>query len=235
MKILVVGEGPGDVGERDRWCDRTRQRVTLPGWLHIVLRKLAKPGEPLDIVALRNRDIVLTAKESQRNQPLPKGHGAKALAAHQRAKIEGFDLLVFMVDCDSKDDREWDRHYSWIMDGFRRLADAPFAAACLPKCASESWLLADNAAWNSIGLTDHGKLPAQPESCWGKRDDPAGNHPHRIFARICDLSGVTDNRETRVDIAELSTMTTIRRKCPKSFATFWSDLATAGFAPPPPR
>lgn len=235
MKVLVVGEGPGDVGERDHWCDRTNQHITLPGWLHVVLGKLAKPGEPLDIVALRNRDIVLNPKDRQRNRPLPEGHGAKALAARLRAKIEGFDLLVFMADCDSRDNHDWDQHYGWIIDGFSRLEDAPPAAPCLPKCSSESWLLADADAWRAIGLSDIGQLPRTPESCWGKRDDPAGNHPHRIFARICHLSDVADSRETRVDVAERSDMATVKRKCPKSFATFWSDLAAAGFAPPPPR
>jgi hypothetical protein len=234
MRVLVIGEGPHDVGLRDHWCERRKTRVELPGWLHVFLGRLAKPDETIDITALRNRDIVLTPKLSREYRPLPEKHGAKALMARYKAKVEHFDLVVFMADTDSKDDRNWDKHHACIIEGFSKISDGPIGVVCLPKCSSESWLLSDVAAWAALGLTDMSKLPEHPETCWGERDDPKGGHPHRLFARICGLANLTDSRETRVDVAEKSTMTTMARQCPKSFAAFWRELDAAGFAIPAP-
>ncbi|QQP93588.1 hypothetical protein IGS68_31685 (plasmid) [Skermanella sp. TT6] len=225
MRVLVVGEGPHDVGLRNVWCERTARHVDHPGWLQVYIRKLARPGEPWEIVAIQSRQIVLTGGQRRSHMPLPEGHGAKALAARLKAEIDGFDMVIFMADADSADDREWDRHYGWIRNGFDRIADGPAAVACLPKCSSESWLLSDAEAWMQTGLDDPRDLPPRPEELSGHRHDPASNHPHRLFTRICRSAGVEDCRETRVEVAGRSDMDTVARKCPKSFVAFRRDLA----------
>ena len=98
--------------------------------------------------------------------------------------MERFDLVIFMADTDSVDDRDWDQHHAWIADGFSRIPEGPPGVACLPKCASESWLLSDEAAWTQLGLGDPSELPDRPEVLSGARGDPEGNHPHRLFARV---------------------------------------------------
>jgi hypothetical protein len=233
MRVLVIGEGPHDIGVRDHWCARTKAYVELPGWLQELLKKFTGPDDVIAITALRSRDIVLTDRLRRQNMPLPEGHGAKALAAMFKAKSEGFDLLVFMADTDSKDDREWDRHHTCIREGFSKIPGGPFAVACLPKSASESWLLSDETAWTTLGLPNLSDLPTRPEDLSGERNDPKGNHPHRIFARICEQAGVSDSRETRVEVAKGSTLSVVARKCPKSFVAFWKELAAAGGVIPP--
>jgi hypothetical protein len=221
MKVLVVGEGPGDIGCSE-WSAGKGEYDRLPGWLQVILEKLC--GQGLTIEAI---DRKLLPSPSKKHQPLPNRHGGKALAARLKAKTEKYDLVVFMADTDSKDDGEWKAHYNCIHDGFGKITDGPPAVACLPKSASESWLLADADAWGELGLTALNELPKEPEKLSGKRNDPKGDHPHRIFTRICDMAGVTDSRETRVKVFRNSEPNTLEQKCPLSFAAFRQDLAGA--------
>ena len=228
MRVLVVGEGPGDVGVRDHWCARTRTRVTLPGWLSVLLEKLGPTD--IEITAIMNRDIPLTDQQKRKNMPLPDGHGAKAMAAKFKAKFENYDVIVFMADPDTKEETDWNLHHTQIKNGFGRFIGGPAEVVCLPKSASESWLLADRDAWTAIGLDVASLLPQQPENIWGKRNDPMGNHPHRYFARICDTAGVSDDRATRVALAREMSAATLAKSCPLSFGAFWTELQEAGIA-----
>lgn len=227
MKILVVGEGPHDIGCSE-WSDRKGDYDRLPGWLHVILEKLC--GQNLTIEAIDRKQL---KPPSKKHQPLPGRHGDKALTARLKAKIEQYDLVVFMADADSKDDQDWREHYDCILDGFKKIADGPPAVACLPKSASESWLLADAKAWRELGLTALNELPNEPEELSGQRNNPASNHPHQIFTRICAKASVADSRETRVEIFRHSEPKTLQQKCPVSFAAFWQDLAEAGCAAHP--
>ncbi len=200
----------------------------------MLLKKLAGPQAAVEITAIRRDDLFLSDQLRRKNMPLPAGHGVKALAAWIKAKIEGYDAVIFMADADSPDDRNWRRHHDQIRDGFSREKGGPAAVVCLPKSASESWLLADKQAWLAIGLSGPDILPDAPERIWGQRDGPDGNHPHRAFARVCAAANVDDCRETRVDIAERSTAVAVGASCPLSFGAFWQELTAAGLAPPPP-
>lgn len=227
MKILVVGEGPHDIGGSE-WSSSKGEYDRLPGWLHVILEKLC--GQQIEIEAIDRKQL---ASPSKKHQPLPDRHGGKALAARLKAKTDECNLVVFMADTDSKDDRDWREHYDCILDGFSRIADGPPAVACLPKSASESWLLADTEAWRILGLTALNQLPREPEKLSGKRNDPKGDHPHRIFTRICGMADVKDGRETRVDVLRHSNPDTLQQKCPLSFGAFRRDLANASSAVAP--
>jgi hypothetical protein len=236
MRLLLVGEGPHDIGLRQ--IIRNNVYEDAPGWLHVILAKLARTGIVMDITAIRSRDILLTDRMRRKNRPLPDGHGARALAAGFKAKTEGFDIVVFMADADTTDVRRWNDHLKWIRDGFSRVPSGhnPLAlVACLPMPASESWLMADPEAWKASGLVDTSVLPSHPEACRGDRDDPGSNHPHRLFARVCKQAGIGDTRETRVAVTTASSMPAIARACPVSFRTFWNDLYAAGFSLAAPR
>lgn len=233
MRVLIVGEGPADIGYPDAWDSRTKRQMPLPGWLQTLLARMAKPGQALEMTAIRRDQIFLTDRQRQTNRPLPAGHGHKALAARLKAKLERYDAVVFMVDTDSPDDKDWHRHHGQISDGFQRLPDGPAAIICLPKSTSESWLLADRNAWAALGLPEADELPAAPEDLWGPRNDPAGDHPHQRFARTCQAAGVDDCRETRVAIAQQSDPRTLATRCRLSFTAFWSDLAGAALADAP--
>jgi hypothetical protein len=89
---------------------------------------------------------------------------------------------------------------------------------------SESWLLADQGAWVELGLKNTNILPRSPETIWGARHDPTGNHPHHLFARVCEAAGVADARSTRVLIANASAVQELESRCARSFGQFAADL-----------
>jgi hypothetical protein len=124
--------------------------------------------------------------------------------------IGGYDILIYMADADSNDLHDWTRIVAEIEAGFALLAYHIRCIACVPMAASESWLLSDPDAWATVAGYDGADLPPRPEAIWGERDDPTGNHPHRLFFRICDAAGVTDDRDTRVRIAEATALARAR-------------------------
>ncbi len=234
MRILLAGEGPHDIGVQNHWNARTQTREDLPGWLQTIILRIAKPGEPIELAVVQRNEIVLTDRDLRRMRPLPTGHGGKALAAKLRALKSGFDAVVFMADVDSTDIRDWRRHRDEIADGFASGPDAIACVICLPKAASESWMLADPNAWAILGLGNLQILPQRPEDAWGQRNDPNGNHPKHHFERARAAAGLPDGREGRVHIAENSDPQTLAARCPTSFAHFWAGCAAAGFAMAPP-
>ena len=115
IKVLVCGEGKHDVGESKR-PSGDGGTTNDDGWLQAFLRRLI----PLEttFVAVKRRDLVLQRRQEKKYQPLPKGHGKKALLCKIRAKAGGYDLVVFMADADSNKRRDWRRTHSDISNGF---------------------------------------------------------------------------------------------------------------------
>ncbi|MBF0560477.1 MAG: DUF4276 family protein [Alphaproteobacteria bacterium] len=234
MRVLVVGEGLHDIGRQNEWCEQTRKLINLPGWLQTLLHKMNEFGQAIEITSINTKEIVLSGQERRKRQPLPEGHGAKAMAAKLKAKNENFDVVVFMADSDTEEDCKWRCHHKCVQEGFGKIPEGPAGVVCLPKSASESWLLADPEAWKAMGLSCTKMLPSHPETIWGKHDDPEGNRPHPYFARVCKAANRTDTRETRVELMEKISIPRLAKACPLSFASFWNELHAAGIAPSPP-
>ncbi len=222
-KVLVCGEGRHDVGESKRPSGKG-QTMDEEGWLQAFLRRLI-PNETTFVVVKR-QELVLQRRQQGQHQPLPQGHGRKALAAKIRATAGDYDLIVFMADADSNKPVVWNRIRSEILDGLTRLPGAN-GVPCVPMSASESWLLADKQAWQGVGLKDVTMLPGRPESIWGSRENHKGNHPHQMFRRVCAAARVPDSRDTRVQLAHSSNLETLQSVCPTSFAAFVDDTETA--------
>ena len=234
MRVLLVGEGPHDIGQRE-WSVREKAYVDLPGWLHTAIEKLRISGQEVVIEALRKSELVLIGRQRRAMMPLPKGHGERALAAAFRAASGKYDVVVFMTDADTREAAIWKQHHDDIADGFRRGPRGPAAVVCLPKSASESWILADPNAWRALGIADLSVLPSKPEDIWGDRHDPASHHPKHAFeraARNADLSG--DGRGQRVAVMEASDPITVAAACPVSFLSFWREFASTGLGRPTP-
>jgi hypothetical protein len=229
MKVLLCGEGPHDIGEVQVWSQSLDSCVDYEGWLQVIVRQLLASDTAFWV--RRRNELVLLPRQQRKYQPLPDGHGAKALVAKLVADSEGCELVVFMADADSADTREWKLKRKQIQLGFAALENNVRGVACVPKSASESWLLADAAAWRGLGLRNAASLPARPEEIWGHRNDPNGGHPHQWFKRSCDEVNATDDRETRVQIANTSSPPVLRKRCPTSFAAFSDDLSNAAAKP----
>ena len=223
IKVLVCGEGKHDVGESKR-PSGDGGTTNDDGWLQAFLRRLI----PLEttFVAVKRRDLVLQRRQEKQYQPLPNGHGKKALLCKIRAKAGGYDLVVFMADADSNKRRDWRRTHSDISNGFD-LVPGPNGVPCVPMSTSESWLLCDGQAWRGVGLTKLTMLPKKPEKIWGTPNDHKGNHPHQVFRRVCDAAGVQDSHAIRVRLAHSSNLETLRSACPTSFVAFVGDTGSA--------
>lgn len=220
---MICGEGPHDVGRIDQWSVRKEAQQTQEGWLQPLLRKYVADDIEFEIVP-RARLVKLPGPQKA---PLPSGHGAKAFLAKFRAKSSQCDAVVFMVDADGPDNGEWGKKVAEVKSGFDLVDGGTVAIACVPKSASESWLLADPKAWATLAAND-AALPAKPEEIWGNRRDPTSNHPHALFARLCGATELDDSTETRRAIMEAASTAAIKDRCPVSFGAFEADLALLG-------
>jgi hypothetical protein len=216
IKILICGEGDHDMGRREH-CPLKNDYEMNEGWIQKFIRKI-KPQSDLVFETRRRKELISFG--GKKKWIGLKGHGEKAFYAMMIAKREGYDAVVFMVDADTKDLKQWKEKCQQILAGFAAVKSAPLGIACVPKSASESWLLSDSQAWAALGLNELKMLPTEPEMIWGKRDEPTANHPHQYFKRICIKANVPDNKYTRWEIAELSEIEAVEQKCPNSFIAF---------------
>lgn len=236
MKILVVGEGKHDIGARV-WREKEKCYADEPGWLQALIRRIAKPGLDFTITAIRRSDIKLTDVNKRKLMPLPEGHGAKALAAMQKAIIEDYNVVIFMADLDSNQERDWDQHIKYIHLGYSRISSDKkiTGIACLPKSTSESWILSDVDAWIQSGLEEEDAAALRalpPETLWGTPSDPKGNHPKQVFNKFkAKLRGSRDETALRVEIISASTPNNIISRCSVSFAGFMKECKDAGICP----
>ncbi len=219
--MLLCGEGPHDIGQPNCWDARTNAYVVLDGWMQPIVRS-AVNAEPE--FSVRRRVELQVQPRNLKRRRLPPGHGAKAYLAKRAAFTGRYDVVIYMVDADSNDTRQWQRIVAEIEAGFLALEANVLCIACVPMAASERWLLSDPNAWAVVAGYDGAGLPARPEAIWGARHDPASNHPHRLFFRICDAAGVPDDRETRALIAEAMSLQTARVRCPISVKPFLAAL-----------
>lgn len=225
MRVLLCGEGDHEMGDPMVWDARHRVHVQTEGWMQTVVRRLRPDVTVFE--TRRRRDLFLDRRLTRAWGVRPQGHGAKAQLARFIADNEGFDAVIYMADADSNVAQDWASIVADIKAGFAALPAAITvpSAPCVPMSASESWWLADASAWTGLGLPNPQALPSRPESIWGARDDPADNHPHQLFARVCEAAGVPDDRATRVQIAQASDLNNLIQRCPTSFAEFANDIA----------
>lgn len=217
---MVCGEGPHDVGRIDQWSIKSKTMTVQEGWLQPLIRKYVSDDVEFEIVP-RARLVKLPGPPKA---PLPQGHGTKAFLAKFRAQSSACDVVIFMLDADTSDDAIWAQKVEEVRAGFDRVNGESVAIACIPKSASESWLLADEMAWKKITATEV-TLPRDPENLWGRRDDPRGDHPHRCFAKTCDEAGLEDCTDVRRQLMEASSLDALKAKCPVSFGAFDTDVA----------
>jgi hypothetical protein len=218
-KILVCGEGPHDVGA-DEWDNRAKDWHFGEGWLHPLIRRIL--GSDIKLVSAKRSDVVLLPRVQDQHKPLPKGHGAKALAAAYFAKSKGCAAIVFMADNDSTSAKDWSQKCSDISAGINEFSGSLLGVPCVPMATSECWLLGDTKSWPNPD--ERLEEFSNPENLWGERSDPAANHPKHVFRRQCYKAGRSDNRETRRAIAEHISLAELERKCSHSFPPFKADI-----------
>lgn len=238
MRALIVGEGRHDVGLPHPETGGSNEGAL--GWAHGMFKHLLGPGETLEADNVSFKRIPSLPKPTRKYQPLPKGSGHAALKAKIYADLhaDDFDVFIFVTDADTDEAAGWREKCREVEEGLSKVdSDLPHVIA-VPKSTSESWLLADAAAWAGAGLDDAGrKLPSQPEECLGKPSDPQSGHPKMVFERLSEEARLLNGSgtENRQEIAALSDPLVIARKCPLSFRAFWAGLHAVGMAAAPPE
>lgn len=222
--ILLCGEGPHDVGLKE-WDSKTGEHAWREGWMQPLVRKVHT--SEIEIKTKYLKELVLFPRPKAL-QPTPKGQRDKAAIARLVARLEGCAAVIYMTDADTNAEPERQAKVTEIKEGFAIIDNKVACVACVPKSASESWLLSDLAAWQALGLAKQANWPKScPEDLWGGRHDPTSNHPKHAFSRVAEDAGLSDGRDTRRQVSEDSSLQTMKRRCPTSLCEFVDELEEA--------
>lgn len=220
IKLLLCGEGPTDYGKKI-FADGKWGWIDGPAQIYI---KKVLPVEDIEIDCLEKQAI-----KKLRLQRIPskvKGHGIKAFKLAIQAREQGIGIAVCYVDADNHD---FDTIYQQIAQGFDEFgSDKVVGIPMIPKRMIESWLLADEGAFNLVFgvLPVNPSLPAKPEEVWGAKEDTNSNFPKNLLARVIGQYPAQDRVDDKfIAISENSDVEVLRSKCPLSFGRFFNDMS----------
>ncbi len=241
MKIVVMGEGPTDVGCKDYYQTGFRE-----GPVCVLLRRMLG-NNPFEIIfkekADRKKNDKKRGKINHRQRSLShlKGQGIFSYWAKEQAIEEGADAVLFYSDSDregGKDCREYkvckkrfDEVKEGIEGGFLACKGKSkiYTMAVVAVKMIESWLMADPESFDkAFGKLKNRKanqiFPKNPELEWGAKTDPQSNYPKNQIKRILSLYQQESNREVFQKLAEEADINVIKEKCPISFEDFYMQI-----------
>lgn len=232
-KVLLCGEGPTDYGTKEYGTYQWKEGPVQP-----IIRKTV--GQQVAFEHIEKSEV-----RKLRIQRGPKsGHAVKSYKLCMIAKIKGINKIICYVDADRKPGKRtkkssakqsFHRVYKEIKKGFetfndkfshhyqRKLVGIPM----VPLRMIESWLLSDETAFTKCfgKPPSNPPLPAKPELIWGEKDNPDSDYPKNLMNRVLkQYEGRESGREIFKDIAEVMQIENLRKKCPISFETFYSDI-----------
>lgn len=190
MKVLVVSEGPHELGDND-----------TKGALIVLTSRL------LDEDVTFDREKVSSPRVRVHRQP-GRGRGSekRALAWIRFAEREGYDAIILVIDQDEDTDRkqEFERaqqHTLFLLPRALGVAIRSF----------DAWMLADEQALSHV-LEMNIDLPPNPEA----ERDPKGRCEELRKNANAQLSP----REMYSEIAKRTDTAKLEARCPNGFAPF---------------
>jgi hypothetical protein len=227
-KVLLVGEGPSDIGDL---AVQPAYREGREGFLQPLLRSMA--GEDVEL-EFEGRKLVHLPKEPRTMRRAGEFQAENARRALALASALEASALVLAFDADKTPGARAKRLErrkrlrelrASAEDGFAHTrahdADAPAiqTAIAIPCRMIEAWALGDREALASLlDVPAHALDYDAPEELWGDEHDPASDHPKRVWRRVT---------EERVDFSEIgaaASPSTLERTCPDSFPPFAKDV-----------
>ncbi len=219
--FLLVGEGPSDLGRRQRpehcFDDLSEfDEQHIGGAVReLVVRALEEAlSIPREAVELQPRLL----KQIQKHGG---GYKGKVLAAMVTADNESFDGLIFVIDRDRDSERPGELK-SGREEARRKEVAIPTALGCCIETI-EAWLLADRDAVSEALGVSRNEVARNPENLDGK--EGSGRHPkdemdrlHRLSSDDLDWVTLYKNIAATADLSELA------RHCPKGFKPFLDEL-----------
>jgi len=203
MKIIVCCEGS---------TDASPLTVLIKKCSHIDIEIDCRTREDLRKIKVLNTGFLrnITKKNDQITRVL---------------SIRKLNYLVITSECrhvafhQDSDNQEFRKIYNDIHNDFNKvLPPETKCLAIVPKKMTESWLLADVKAINSLG--NKGKLVDQSPNPEDLSD--AKTYLRRNLEEI----GAESNSATYTKIAENINITVLKTRCPESFGQFYTDMQT---------
>lgn len=233
MKMLVMGEGPTDVGSLDYQTGALHEGPVL-----VMIGRIL--GGENSVILLDKSDLKKRGKRYQRSMKGLHGHGQMSFLAKMQSVDDQCDMVVFYRDADREGGRDarkekvcqdrFEEVRADILTGFQR-ARRPevFDLAVVPVKMIESWLMASPKAFAATFGDSRTKLakslfPNCPELEWGDKDDLQSNYPKNQMNRILACFDETASQDCFARLAEHVDFDEMCQKCPISFSVFYQDL-----------
>ncbi len=200
MKVLVVSEGPHELGDDQ-----------LEGALVILSARLMNGSATFD------REKVSSPRVRVHAQPGKGGRYEKRVLGWIRlAQREGYNAIILVIDQDG--DRERERQFDRAQDDSRLLLPRALGVAIK---TFDAWMLADEQALSSV-LGTSIDLPPAPES-EGDPKSKCENLRNDAHSRL-------SLREMYSAIAKVTDVEKLASRCPNGFAPFARRVRSLDFS-----
>jgi len=220
MKLLLLSEGPLDLGDPVEWDAAGKQGRPGP------LRPLVKAILEAEWIDIETRPLGRGRAHGRFGHTPPGRH----LTAHARVLLR--ELLTCVPEFEGviaveDEDRVGPKRLAELEKGRRAAGDATSRAPCaigVARTMVESWLLGDPGACQRwLGVMPEG-WPTDPEDAAGPRGTPTYPKTQlRTLLRDAGLDG-TDYVEAYGSLAEHIDIDSLRRSCHRSFDPFAKDV-----------
>jgi hypothetical protein len=211
MKIVICCEGSTDVGPLTVLVKKCapEANINVDCRTHDELMKIKLLKTELPKSFKKDNDRIKRTAYIRRSLHIANELKCKNIALHQDSGHQDFNEV-----------------YQNIHKDFNTVLPASInRLAIVPKEMTESWLLADITAINSLGDGSiHVDQSPNPETLWGTKDDPASNYPKNYLKRNLEKLNIEYNSESCTQIAENTNIEILKRRCQVSFCKFYVDI-----------
>jgi hypothetical protein len=230
-KVLLVGEGPCDIGDLAR---EPAYREEREGFLQPLLRSMIGDQAELDFEGRKLVHLPRHPRGKTRAGKLQAENACRALAL---ASALDANALVLAFDTDKTSGTRAKRvERQRRLRELRESAERGFAhareldedaasiqaAIAVPCRMIEAWALGDREALaRLLGVSGHHLEYDAPEDLWGDEQDPDSGHPKCVWRRVT---------EGRIELAEIgaeAAPSALARSCPDSVPPFADDVDRA--------
>ncbi|MCW5870160.1 MAG: DUF4276 family protein [Candidatus Eremiobacteraeota bacterium] len=197
--MLLVGEGPDDIGDSELEGALSPRRQ---GVVEILLSRLLR-----DRFAVEPLISTRAIKDLKTVKGLPKKVAALLLTSE-------FEHIVVVLDRDAAPER-----YEELRQGLALVPDQ--GKRCVVGLAVEmleAWLLADKGSWKKVFDRVPSALPTRPEDCWGVKSSP--RHPKtllRLALEECNCATIKEQSNAKRELARAVDLNTLESSCPQGF------------------
>lgn len=219
INILILGEGPTDVGRPDG----------NGGWqngclLHLIEK--INPKKTLKFLPVQKADLPKTIHKKGTKKFEGHGKNIEKLIFHSSLKRINHNIVVYFGDTDKKSGTKntpvqakhaSQQAYAQAYDALNFFNKKGFAI--IPLRMLESWLLADEVSFEKTFGTKI-QLPKNPEYLWGDKNDPDSNHPKNLLDKILTALNSKSSQQVFCELVQNINLASLCSKCPISIPPF---------------